>query len=235
MRKILVVAAVAAIAVVTSPAAAETSLGSVCGSAGGSLMGCASVAVSLSGNTLTVSVANLNGVSGDAYRLTSFGIYAPKATGYGTSTLTTTTTGGVSWSNGVANDLANPGPGGSYGWLAAASALGNGNSGIVGCTDPAGGGASVSTCGGPLSFNFTLAASSTLTAADLGSLEFSFRGKAFGNGNSLKCYSSDPASTAVCDPITVTPEPATLALLAGGLFGLGGVGFLRRRRGQPSA
>jgi hypothetical protein len=34
-------------------------------------------------------------------------------------------------------------------------------------------------------------------------------------------------------PITSTPEPVTMTLLAGGLAGMGGANFLRRRRKQP--
>lgn len=41
----------------------------------------------------------------------------------------------------------------------------------------------------------------------------------------------DPAMALVQNPV-VTPEPVTMTLLATGLFGIGGAGFARRRRGE---
>ena len=93
----------------------------------------------------------------------------------------------------------------------------------------------VSTCAGPLTFRFN---GINAAAVRLDDLHFAFRAQSVGrNGESVKCYSSDPASSSHdCIPrvtVSVTPEPATVAMLATGLLGIGGV-TVRRRRPVPA-
>lgn len=140
---------------------------------------------------------------------------------------------GGGWQNGFSasgGQITNPGPAGSETWLLGASMGGSG--GILGCTDPTGNGADVSSCAGPLTFRFDFASTAGIRMQDL---EFAFRAQSMGaTGQSTKCYTSDAQGSAMaCEPWTpptATPEPATVVLMASGLLGVFGVARHRRRR-----
>jgi len=75
-----------------------------------------------------------------------------------------------------------------------------------------------------------LADAPPLTASDISDVEWN---EAVPGGGSYLGYGSVPGSNSFPD-VSVTPEPETIALLATGLAGMGGLGVFRRKRSHPA-
>jgi hypothetical protein len=195
---------------------------------------CASVRITVTGETLKMQVWNLEGsylngtAQGQAHTITAIGLY--HTGGWtGTGSLSSVTQGAANITNSwkaSGNEIKTLG--GIDVSLAGAT---RGNAGINGCT-PLPGGEKWQTCipdGDPyVEFTFELKGwdSAEHHASDF---ELRWHSKQVNGEYSLKC---DTGGYGDYGPCTAVPEPFTVALLGSGLVGMGGFALRRRKKGS---
>jgi hypothetical protein len=203
----------------------------------GAFQVCASVRLFSDGNTLRMQVWNLEGIMGDAHSMTAIGLYHS----------------GTPWSGKVMSySVTHDGNDISSFWSLKRGAqdinnLANvklelkagtqGNSGIIGCTNPGGNQTKWSTCGsfpGQPYVEFTFNLNSHFALGDGTQLRWHSQQIYADNGGnrdlSLKCDTGGAGEYPGCIPMEVVPEPVTSLLLGSGLLGLGAASRHRRRR-----
>jgi hypothetical protein len=210
----------------------------------GALQACASVRIQSNGNTLTMQVWNLNGSIGGQHTMTAIGLYHAHSDWTGTVNSYSVDyypnfgspepiNTNQYWTAKKSNDVAN------LAGVKAELAEGNSsNSGIIGCTNPGGGGTKWQTCtNGQSSFpnaayvQFTFGLSNHFSLEDL---ELRWHSQQLINGNSVKCDTGGAGDYPECGSIVLTPEPGSLALMVAGLGGFAFAGAAMRRRRKDS-
>lgn len=208
----------------------------------GAMRACASLQIFTTlngsgGTDVMIRVQSLQGwgVYGDntgGSAITRIGIVAPVNIGSATNLSIATTAGAIEANNASSLwGLRTPGSIGSP--IELTAGISSGVSGaILGCGTPYTGMPSIyfRTCGGGwIEFSFT---TSNAWSADDAELAWVIDRTANFNSDGLECDTDTipaPGRTG-CLQASPVPEPITMVLLGSGLAGMGGVGFLRRRR-----
>lgn len=236
------VLAAAAMLMAAGAAQAQTRSWTVCG--GNAFNTCASVQLTVSGQNVTVRVWNMAGYNG-TYAGTVFTgvgfegigntvnvLSSPAPTMSGPVRGTNTPAvwalkndkqigGGVNLdivgtTTGISNGIAN---------ACAPNLLPNGSNQLWQnpCSTPTGGPAYT----GWVTINFTISGT-----WDVANTYLLVKGQNGPNGASTECITGGAKQNCYDIPNTPVPEPITIVLLGSGLAGMGGVGFLRRRKGR---
>ena len=244
LGRALVVSALISL-VATSAASANGFAYNGIGKCGGTLFAtCAAVTVtttynSTTGNTVVVmQVTNLSGTNGTQNSIfTQIGLWNMAA--FVPAKGNNPAIPGAAYVNGSLQVLDNNSADVSSNWQLGTSGLsGSGiQPGIFG-VDPLNG--INSGIGAGQTFTFTFELSGLASSFDVNTAGFALHGQGGVTGCSTKLVIQPDGTPNAgpynpeCTPITSTPEPVTMTLLATGLLAMGGAGVLRRRRNQIS-
>jgi hypothetical protein len=215
----------------------------MCG--GSTFATCAAVQINVIGQNVTVRVWNLSGNSAATYGTTTYagsifrgiGFYNVSGVGVVSNSLSvsgpaygSTTPGQWSLSNGGTNVFAvvfktntSPAPGFTNGIASGCATAGQLPSSTNLYANPCT--ADLGNTSNYVTFSFQITGTWDPNTSDL-----SIR---YGNGPGRlngECWTGPTTGVAAANCTTVTPEPVTMSLLATGLAGMGGAGFIRRRK-----
>jgi len=216
----------------------------ICG--GGNFATCAAVQITVVGTDVTVRVWNLSGNSAATFGTNTYagtifngiGFYNASGVSVVSGSLSTTgpaygstTPGSWGLANGGTigfglNFRANtPGPVGSFGSGIASGCASSGQlpSGTNLYANPCT--TNLGNLNDYVTFTFKISGSWDPSTSDI-----VIRGVNGPNGARTECWSGLDPSGGAANCTTVTPEPVTMSLLATGLAGMGGAGFMRRRK-----
>jgi hypothetical protein len=239
--RVRAVLAAAALTVAASAAEAQTRTWNVCG--GNAFNTCASVELTVTGQNVTVKVWNLSGFNG-TYASTVFTGVGFENIGSNVSVLSSpapTMSGPVRGTDTPATwALKNDKQLGGGVNLDIAGSSGNVNNGIASACGVAGlpNGTNefwMNPCSQPTATGWVTITFSISGTWDVANTYLLVKGQNGPGGASTQCITGGANENCYDIPNTPVPEPITIALMGSGLAGMGGLGWLRRRREQNEA